>query len=244
MSNCFIIPIYQHHDTITKTVEHLLPFNLAIIIADDGSDATTKAVLQHLATTHPLVDVVTLPQNGGKGAAIHAAMGRANERGFTHALQIDADGQHDTADIPRFWQESSTYPNALISGMPLYDASMPRGRRIGRQFTHFWVHIETLSFDIKDSMLGFRVYPVKSSIALMQKHNLGKRMDFDPEIMVRLYWDNVPVRFIPTKVIYPEGGKSHFNMLKDNWLITKMHTRLFFGMLLRFPKLLVKKRAA
>lgn len=238
MNGCFLIPIYNHHETISSTVQHLLPFGFAIIIADDGSDSATKAVLAELAQRYAQVEIITLPQNGGKGAAMCAAMLRAHQLGFSHGLQIDADGQHDVADVPKFWQAAAKCPAALISGAPVYDSSMPLGRKIGREITHFWVRIETLSLQIKDSMLGFRVYPLQSCVDIIQTHRIGQRMDFDIEIMVRLFWHGVPVQFLPTKVIYPVGGRSHFNMLKDNWLISKMHTRLFFGMLLRLPRLL------
>lgn len=244
MANCFLIPIYNHHETIVATVQSLLPYQLPIIIADDGSDSQTKQVLQQLANDQPLVDVITLAKNGGKGAAVSAALRRAAERGFSHGLQIDADGQHDAGDIPKFWQLSVKQPLALISGAPLYDESMPRGRRIGRHITHFWVNIATLSRDIRDSMLGLRVYPLAATVRLLDSVKVGQRMDFDIEIMVRLYWQGVPIQFIETKVIYPPGGRSHFNLLKDNWLISKMHTRLFFGMLWRLPVLLRRKWAA
>ena len=219
-------------------MQHLLPFGFAVIIADDGSDSATKAVLAELAQRYAQVEIITLPQNGGKGAAMCAAMLRAHQLGFSHGLQIDADGQHDVADVPKFWQAAANCPAALISGAPVYDSSMPLGRKIGREITHFWVRIETLSLQIKDSMLGFRVYPLQSCVDIIQTHRIGQRMDFDIEIMVRLFWHGVPVQFLPTKVIYPVGGRSHFNMLKDNWLISKMHTRLFFGMLWRLPGLL------
>lgn len=241
MKNCFLIPIYNHHETIAATVQALLPFNLPVIIVDDGSDQATKQVLQQLVNQFAIVELITLPENGGKGAAMCAAMDYAFQRGFSHGLQIDADGQHDVKDIPAFWQRSEQEPDALISGAPIYDDSMPRSRRIGREITHFWVRVETLSYQICDSMLGFRVYPLHSCVQLMRRVKLGQRMDFDIEIMVRLFWQNVPVRFIPTRVVYPSGGRSHFNLLRDNWLISKMHTRLFFGMLWRLPWLVSRK---
>ncbi|GAB59865.1 glycosyltransferase family 2 protein [Rheinheimera nanhaiensis] len=241
MRNCFVIPIYNHHETIAATVAALLPYQLPLIIVDDGSDMATKQVLAQLAQQHSLIQLLTLAENGGKGAAVSAGLRHALAAGLSHALQIDADGQHDIQDIPAFWQLSAQQPLALISGAPLYDDSMPRSRRIGRHITHFWVHIETLSRDIKDSMLGLRVYPLATTVALLDRVKLGQRMDFDIEIMVRLYWQGVPVQFIPTKVVYPQGGRSHFNLLRDNWLISKMHTRLFFGMLWRAPVLLWRK---
>lgn len=239
---CFLIPIYNHDKTITATVERLLPYELPIIIVDDGSNIHTKEVLAVLAEEHKsLVLLHTLAENSGKGGAVMAGFRVAAEQGFTHALQIDADGQHDSQDIPKFLTLSEKNPGALISGQPQYDESMPRSRRIGRKITHFWVHIETLSTQIKDTMCGFRVYPLYQTVGLIKNRAIGTRMDFDIEIMVRLYWAGTPVLFIPTNVIYPQGGQSHFRALHDNVKISWLHTRLFFGMLPRIPRLVWRK---
>lgn len=238
MSRCFVIPVYNHPQTIAATVRSLLPFGLKVLVVDDGSDLPTKQVLQELAAELGQMSLLTLPQNLGKGGAVMAGLTLASELGFSHALQVDADGQHDLTDIPELWRLSEHQPLALISGAPIYDESIPTGRKIGRWITHFWVWVETLSFAVKDTMCGFRVYPLSACMQLFAKHQLGLRMDFDIEVMVRLYWQEVPVVFVPTKVIYPSGGRSHFMVFRDNWLISKMHTRLFFGMLWRLPKLL------
>lgn len=151
---------------------------------------------------------------------------RAHELGFSHALQVDADGQHDLTDLPALLAEARQHPAALVSGRPLYDDSVPKGRLYGRYITHVWVWIETLSFAIKDSMCGFRVYPLASTCALLERVALGRRMDFDTEVMVRLHWAGVPMRFVPTRVIYPVDGRSHFRLFRDNLDISWMHTRL------------------
>lgn len=237
MSDCFLIPIYNHPETIYKTVTDLMQFHLPVVIVDDGSDHQTKAVLATVVQNYPAVILLTLPENSGKGGAVVAGMLHAYQLGFSHALQVDADGQHNLTDIPALLAKSAQHPDALISGQPVYDDSIPTSRKIGRYITHFWVWVETLSFTVKDTMCGFRVYPLHPCVHLIQTTGLGKRMDFDIEIMVRLFWSGVDILFIPTKVIYPQGGRSHFHALKDNWLISKMHTRLFFGMLKRFPQL-------
>lgn len=241
LKRCFVIPVYNHPDTIAATVHSLLQFELPIIVVDDGSDERTKAELSRLAAELPTLELVTLPENLGKGGAVMAGLSRAFARGFSHALQVDADGQHNLADIPLLWQRSAEQPQALVSGAPVYDDSIPTGRKIGRYITHFWVWVETLSFSVKDTMCGFRVYPLASCMQLFAKKRPGLRMDFDIEVMVRLYWQQVPLLFVPTKVIYPEGGRSHFMVVRDNWLISKMHSRLFFGMLWRLPQLLWRK---
>jgi signal transduction histidine kinase len=69
-------------------------------------------------------------------------------------------------------------------------------------------------------------------------------MDFDTEVMVRLYWQGVQSRFLPTRVTYPVDGVSHFDALRDNLRISWMHTRLFFGMLPRIPRLLRQRQRA
>ena len=123
----------------------------------------------------------------------------------------------------------------------MYDASVPKGRLYGRYITHVWVWINTLSFEIRDSMCGFRVDPLKVTVAVLDGANIGRRMDFDIEVLVRLVWRGLRLVNLPTRVTYPLDGISHFKALRDNVLISRMHARLFFGMLVRSPLLLLRK---
>ncbi|MBT6830409.1 MAG: glycosyltransferase family 2 protein, partial [Rhodospirillaceae bacterium] len=161
-----------------------------------------------------------------------------------HAVQIDADNQHDTNDIPGVLSLACQNPNAVITGQPLFDKSAPTGRKVARYLTHVWVWIETLSFTIRDSMCGFRVYPLDAVLRLANRTNIGRRMDFDSDILVRLFWAGLPVLSVPTVVTYPPDGESHFRMFYDNLLITRMHVRLVFGMLWRAPVLLARRAHA
>ncbi|WP_434779131.1 glycosyltransferase family 2 protein [Neisseria sp. Ec49-e6-T10] len=239
---CVIIPCYNHGHTMEAVLLSLQPFNLPCIIVDDASSEPTASMLKNLAQCYPWVTLIRHQTNQGKGGAVLTAFDVAFGQKYTHAIQIDADGQHQLTDIPKLIQKAKDNPTALISGAPIYDDSVPKSRLYGRYITHFWVWLETLSFSIKDSMCGFRVYPVTTMHTLAKKHRLGKRMDFDIEVMVRLYWQNTPIYFIPTKVIYPENGLSHFDALKDNVRISWMHTRLFFSMLPKMPYLLLHKQ--
>ncbi|MGF1734848.1 glycosyltransferase family 2 protein [Photobacterium satsumensis] len=239
---CFLIPCFNHGATVKGVVDALLPYRYPVIIVDDGSDEKTKAYLA-AQSERDNVTVFTLKENQGKGGAVIAGLYEAFRRSFTHAIQIDADGQHDLSALTTLINESSSNLTALVSGQPIYDESVPKSRLYGRYLTHVWVWIETLSLDIKDSMCGFRSYPIGKTIGVLEKHPaIGRRMDFDVEIMVRMYWSECDIRFIPTKVIYPEGGISHFDSFKDNVKISAMHTRLFFGMLSRIPSLLKRKK--
>ncbi|WP_318498929.1 glycosyltransferase family 2 protein [Photobacterium leiognathi] len=237
---CFLIPCYNHGATVPAVIDALTSYDFPIIIVDDGSELATRKILSEQAK-RPNITIVTLPKNQGKGGAVIAGIKQADLLGFSHALQIDADGQHDLAALPKLLEASQAHPEALISGQPIYDDSVPKSRLYGRYATHIWVWIETLSFNIKDSMCGFRSYPIRPIVNVINHNKLGLRMDFDTEIMVRFYWDDGDIRFIDTKVIYPENGISHFDALWDNVKISWMHTKLFFGMLPRIPKLIKRK---
>lgn len=239
---CILIPCYNHGAMMPGVLARLEPFGLPCIVVDDGSDETTRAVLERLAAVNPGLTLIRQPENAGKGEAVIQGLKTAADRGYTHAVQVDADGQHAVEDIPKLLSLSQQHPEALISGRPIYDDSIPRSRLYGRWVTHIWVWIETLSLQLKDSMCGFRVYPVEPTLRLAQQVTLGKRMDFDTEVMVRLYWQGNTSYFVPTRVTYPQDGLSHFDALKDNCRISLMHTRLFFGMLPRIPSLLLRRR--
>jgi glycosyltransferase involved in cell wall biosynthesis len=237
-----IIPVYNHPDTMADMLHGVLASGQDCIMVDDGSEARCAAVLDALAAEHaPRVELLRLAQNQGKGAAMIAGMRRAQQRGFTHAVQIDADGQHATADIVGFAALSRQHPLAMVCGAPVYDHSVPKARLYGRYATHVWVWINTLSLDIRDSMCGFRVYPLAATLRAWDSAHIGRRMEFDTEILVRMHWQGVPFVTQFTRVTYPQDGLSHFRMLRDNLLISKMHARLFAGMLLRSPVLLLRK---
>lgn len=239
---CALIPIYNHKDTIAETVLALRAHGLPVVIVDDGSDEATCAVLKSIANSEPAVRLIRLPRNSGKGSAITAGLIDARDQGYSHALQIDADGQHNAGDVPRFLAEGRADPRALICGQPIYDESAPRARLYGRYVTHVCVWLETLSFSLRDSMCGYRLYPIEATCDEIDCAPLPARMDFDTEVAVRLMWRGVPVRNLRTRVIYPENGLSHFRMLHDNLRISAMHTRLLLGMLPRAPMLLWRKR--
>jgi predicted LPLAT superfamily acyltransferase/GT2 family glycosyltransferase len=239
---CIVIPCYNHGRALAGVLQRLAPFGLHCFVVDDGSEAETRQQVQVLAQQHDWVTAVHLPTNQGKGGAVLQGFQSAWNAGYRHVLQIDADGQHRIEDVPRLLGEAMRNPGALVSGRPVYDDSVPKARRYGRYLTHVWIWIETLSLQIEDAMCGFRVYPLAEALQVAGDVPMGRYMDFDPEIMVRLYWAGVPVRFLPTQVVYPEDGLSNFDVWRDNLRISWMHTRLFFGMLPRVPGLLRRHR--
>lgn len=237
MAACAIIPYYNHPATIQAMVEALRQYGLPVIIVDDGSDEASAAVLSAVQADNRGVCVLNLPSNRGKGEAVVVGARAALQRGYTHMLQIDADGQHDTNAVPAALHAAREHPRAMVIGIPVFDASIPRARFYGRWLTHGLVWVQTWSLAIRDAMCGFRIYPLAPFVALADRHRIAARMGFDIDVAVRLVWDDVPVRHVPVAVRYPQDGISHFDMWRDNVRITLLHLRLLGGMLLRAPGL-------
>jgi glycosyltransferase involved in cell wall biosynthesis len=238
---CLLIAIYNNSGTIAAVVEALAPLKLSCLIVDDGSDEETRMVLDGLAAAFPWVRVERRSRNGGRGAALRTGYRLAVRLGFTHAIQIDADGQHAAGDVPVFLEASRCHPDALVLGIPIFDRDTPRGRRYGDWISRFWVWLETCSLAIRDPLCGFRCVPLEATSRLLERVRCGDHMDFDPEIAVRLVWEGVPVVSVPTRIRYPADGISHFHMFRDNVRISWLHTRLFLGMFPRSPRLLARR---
>ena len=236
-----LIPVYDHEEAIGYTLEQVLQHDCPVLLVDDGSSDSCRHRLLALSNENAArVSLLRLEVNGGKGAAVKAGLRALMAQGFSHAIQLDADGQHEISDLPRFLEASRADPDSLVSGVPQYE-NVPLLRYYFRYLTHVWVWINTLSFEIRDTMCGFRVYPLAAVTAMLAEEPCGDRMEFDPEVMVRWSWRGGRVVNLPIRVHYPIDGVSHFNVWKDNLLISWMHTRLFFGMLYRLPAILWRR---
>ena len=242
MKTCIVIPVYNHEQAIINVVAQLKGYGLPCILVNDGSSNECSKVLENcVAQETSWLTLISRPSNGGKGAAVIDGFKTAIQLGYSHALQIDADGQHNTDDIPRFLEAGLANPAAMILGQPMFDESAPKSRLYGRRFTNLWIAINTLSLAIADGMCGFRLYPLASVNSLITTTPIGLGMDYDIDIVVRLHWQGVASINLPTAVSYPRDGVSHFKLWRDNVMISKTHARLFFGMLRRSPQLLLRR---
>jgi glycosyltransferase involved in cell wall biosynthesis len=242
-----LIPSYNPGEKVIQTVTEALAHWAPVWVVVDGSTDGSLASLQALALSQPNLKVLALPVNSGKGAAVLHGIEAAQAQGFTHALAMDSDGQHPTDKIPQFMQVSADNPKAMILGEPEFDGSAPLLRVRGRRVSNWWVNLETVWMGIHDSLFGFRVYPIEPLRQVMQGQRWMRRFDFDGEAVVRLCWRGVkPINVkAPCKYInVADGGVSHFKYGRDNVLLTWMHSRLFFGFVLRLPVLLWRKWAA
>lgn len=236
-----LIPSYNSGPKLVETVREARRFWAPVWVVIDGSTDGSDRSLVRLAEEDPDIRLLTLTRNEGKGAAILHGIRLAEAAGFTHALTMDADGQHPAALIPDFMAASRDNPRSLILGRPIFDDTAPRIRVLGRKLSNWCTDVETLWAGNFDSLFGFRVYPVAGLRQVMEAHRWMRRFDFDAEAAVRLCWDGFAPVNLPAPVRYftpDEGGVSHFRYGRDNVLLTWMHLRLLAGFLVRLPLLL------
>ncbi len=239
-----LIPSFNTGPRVLTTVREARARWTPVWVVVDGSTDGTTALLQAEAARDNGLEVFVLAKNSGKGAAVLHGLREARRRGFTHALTMDADGQHPPERIAEFMAISQARPEAVVLGRPVFDASVPSERLHGRCVSNFWANLETLWLGIEDSLFGFRVYPLAPLVRIMDRHPFMRHFDFDPEAAVRLVWAGCPPVCPPAECRYfsPEdGGVSHFHYLRTNLVLTWMHIRLFFGALWRLPWLLGRK---
>ncbi|HUW98151.1 MAG TPA: glycosyltransferase family 2 protein [Acidiferrobacter sp.] len=242
-----LIPSYNPGPIVYETIAMARHYWGPVWVVVDGSTDGTCEGLQALAAADPGLRVIALAGNQGKGAAVLAGLVFAEAAGYTHVLTMDSDGQHPAALIPIFMKTSQAHPEAMVLGVPVFDAGAPRLRVYGRRISNRWVNFETPWAGIGDSLFGFRVYPVSPLRTIMSSQRGMRRFDFDAEAVVRMSWQGVPAINVPATVRYVtpgEGGVSHFHYLRDNVLLTRMHIRLFLGFLVRLPALIKRHYGA
>ena len=239
-THAIVIPSFNTGSRLAGTVREALAHWVPIFVVIDGSTDGSGDALE----SNGHLTVIRFEQNRGKGAAVLAGVRAAADRGFTHVLAMDSDGQHPAEAIGRFMEISAKNPNAVILGEPVFDAAAPALRVKGRRISNWWANLETLWMGIHDSLFGFRVYPVAPFLNVMDGIRWARRFDFNAEVAVRLCWKGVPIVNVPTPVKYltaGEGGVSQFRYVRDNALLTWMHTRLMLGFFVRFPILLARR---
>lgn len=239
-----LIPSYNPGRKVLATVRAARSQWAPVWVVVDGSTDGSADWLTEEAASDPGLRVLVLPENQGKGSAVLHGITVAAQQGFTHALTMDSDGQHPETLIPDFMAASQAEPEAMVLGKPVFGPEAPLVRVLGRKLSNGWANLETLGVGIGDSLYGFRVYPIAPLIRVMHGTRFMRRFDFDPEAVVRLSWAGVrPINIdAPVRYFTPEeGGVSHFNYLRDNLLLSGMHTRLFTGFVLRLPLLLWRR---
>jgi len=221
-------------------VESVLRVWRPIVVVIDGSTDGSEFPLASLSQREPELHILKFEKNQGKGAAVLYALDFADKKGWGYAVVFDSDGQHEAADIPKFIAASRLHPNAMVLGVPIFGPDAPAIRIAGHFIGNWWANLETLWGGIQDSLFGFRVYPVSESLRILRSIGMGRRFDFDTQLVVRLYWEGVRPLNIPTPVRYrakESGGVSHFRYVRDNLLLTFVHASLVVLAFAQLPKL-------
>jgi glycosyltransferase involved in cell wall biosynthesis len=234
-SHLVLIPSFNPGARLLPTVRAALRAWQPVWVVLDGCTDGSAAALRELGRTEPGLRILESPRNQGKGAAVLIGAQAAREAGFTHALVMDADGQHPADRITDFMRISAAAPDALVLGRPVFGPEAPRARLQGRKLSVALARFEILGRGIDDPLFGFRVYPLSSLIHALLRTSGGRRYDFDQEAAVRMFWLGVPTVNIPAACRYfaaEQGGVSHFHYVRDNVRLAWLNTRLITELLL------------
>jgi glycosyltransferase involved in cell wall biosynthesis len=241
LRRCVVIPSYNSGARLERTVREVMAVWQPVVVVNDGSTDGSADNVVRLAQTEPGLHALAQPRNTGKGSAVLAAFNYAVDRGLTHAIVFDADGQHDPADIPKFVQASTERPLALVMGEPQFSDDAPTSHIIGHGIANFLTKIETMHRGMGDSLFGLRVYPMLAAIKALRRIRGGRRFDFDTQAVVRMSWLGVPTLNLPAVVHYPKDRVRHFGYLRDNLLLLRVHFWLLLRGIFVWPWLLFRR---
>jgi glycosyltransferase involved in cell wall biosynthesis len=230
-----LIPAFNPGRLLMGTVQDARAHWTHVWVVVDASTDGSHCGLAAIAGLNPGLRIIVRPENGGKGAAVLTGALAALDAGFTHALVMDADGQHPADRIGDFMERSMATPGALVCGRPVFGPEAPRARLYGRKLSVGLVRLETSGRGAADPLFGFRVYPLRALVRVLQATRGGRRYDFDPEVAVRLAWSGTPAINLDAACTYvgrERGGVSHFNYLRDNLRMIAMHARLLCALVL------------
>lgn len=239
---CLLIPTYNNATTLREVLKKCMALTTDIIVVNDGSTDHTADIL----ADYPFLKTLHFKENQGKGAALKAGFRLALRLGFSYALTLDSDGQHDPVDIRAFSELLEAQPGAMVIGARnMKQENVPGKSSFGNRFSNFWFWVET-GIRLPDTQSGYRMYPLEP---LRNMRFYSGKYEFEIEVPVRLAWKNVPVLSVPVGVYYPPPDEriSHFRPFKDFARISVLNTFLTLIALLwihpyRFIKQLFSKK--
>lgn len=235
---CVVMPTYNNAGTLKKVLEEVLAETASVIVVNDGSTDETLEILKNFKNR---IDLISYPENKGKGNALRKGFKRATELGFTHAISIDSDGQHFAYDIPKFVKQIDLCPDALVIGARnMNSENVPGKSSFGNKFSNFWFHFET-GIKLTDTQSGFRLYPLH---AMQSLRFFTKKFEFEIEVIVKSAWKGIPVINIPIHIHYEPGKKriSHFRPFRDFSRISVLNTYLvILAVFYHIPRRFFKK---
>ena len=242
MKALVLLPSYNSGAQLLRTViDARKEWSDVWVVIDASTDRSDRDIE---SITSDGLRLLRLEKNSGKGGAVLHALRVAASEGYTHALVMDADGQHPPEMIRPFMELAKNNPDAFLCGVPIFGPDAPIERVKGRRVGNFFATVETLGIGAADSLFGFRLYPVRPALEILEHTTWARRFDFDTVLAVRLCWSGRRCLNIPVPVRYPprrEGGVTHFEYIRDNLLLVAAHTRLLLELPVHIPQLLLRR---
>lgn len=224
-----VIPVYNNPKTIKKVTEETLQLGYKVIVVDDGSAIEVASLLNK----NPNLTIIRDQINKGKGRAIITGAREAKKIGYNYIITIDGDGQHYPSEIkhllPLLKDEN------IVIGSRKFKENVPNSSKFGRAFSNFWIFIESGKW-LGDTQSGFRAYP----ISILELELTHSRYDFEIEVLIKHMWAKREIKEVDIEVYYPPKGArvSHFDKVKDNIRLSKIHTKLVLQNILRIFNLI------
>lgn len=211
MHICAIIPVYNNEATIHRIIEDVRAMISAVIVVNDGSTDRTRTILAQFSKE---ITIISYIKNRGKGYALKQGFKMAKEKGFTHAITIDADGQHFASDIPALLSAMKDNPEGIIVGSRnLTEKNMPMKNTFANKFSNFWYRLQS-GIGLPDTQSGFRLYALS---AINMKWIITSRYEAELELIVFAAWAGKKISAVPIHVYYPSSEErvSHFRPVYD-----------------------------
>jgi glycosyltransferase involved in cell wall biosynthesis len=204
-----LIPAYQAESTVGTVVRGAKPFVEKVLVVDDGSSDGTGRVAREAGA-----DVLRLAENGGKGTALRAGLKQIFESGASHVAFLDADGQHDPADLSGLLAAARAGESFVIGSRMADPDSIPayryRTNEIGSR-----ILTRMTGLDIEDAQSGYRVV----STELLRRLRLNARgYSIETEMLLKAAPHLRRFTHVPVRAIY--GGPSHYRPFRDTWVIS------------------------
>lgn len=213
-----IIPAYNEEKTVGQVIHSIFAASsdVDVLVVSDGSRDRTESEARKAGAA-----VITLADNLGIGGAMQTGYRYAAKQGYDYAVQIDADGQHDPADLPRLLAEARKQDANMIIGSRYvaktgYQSS--RSRRIGMIVLSGFVQL-AVGYPVKDTTSGYRVAD-RRVIQLFREYY---PLDYpEVEALVLLHRHHIKVREVPVEMHARQAGQSSITMLKSVYYMFKV----------------------
>jgi glycosyltransferase involved in cell wall biosynthesis len=211
-----LIPAYNEASRIGAVIDGALT-HLPVLVVDDGSTDDTAERADDYG-----VSILRLKPNQGKGAALRAGFSWALENGYEAVITLDADGQHDPAEIPKFIQSYEQQSADLIIGARDF-SQIPLVRRFANTIGR-WSFSWALGEPVRDNQSGYRLLSLRMMKAVLNSQEQG--FEFEVDMIVECVQRGYKLEWVPIRTIYA-GEKSHINPVEHslNWIRIVWKTR-------------------